>query len=273
MTHKFDEEQKMTKQHDSAAERAALALRQARAARKSIPRISETYGIEGLEAAYAVAALNTSQSLEEGRRIVGMKVGLTSLAVQKQLGVDQPDFGVLFDDMEFLNGARIPTSRLIQPKVEAEVALAVGRDISTPRPSYAEFLDSLSYALPAIEIVDSAIADWKITLVDTVADNASCGFYVLGDQPVSIGALQLGESGMLMRRNGQTASVGSGFACLGHPLRSAYWLACTMAARGRGLRRGQIIMSGALGPMEPVVAGDHVHASIGGLGDVSCEMA
>ena len=127
--------------------------------------------------------------------MVGKKVGLTSRSVQQQLGVDQPDFGVLFDDMEFLSGADIPMQRLMQPKVEAEVAFVVGQDLCHAQPSWAQFLRVIAYALPAIEIVDSAIADWKISLVDTVADNASCGLYVLGDQPVALGALSLAEAG------------------------------------------------------------------------------
>ena len=252
--------------------RAAEALRQARAQRQAIPRISETHGIAGLDAAYAVAEFNTGVRVEQGGRIVGMKVGLTSKAVQQQLGVDQPDFGMLFEDMEFLNQQDVPTSRLLQPKVEAEVAVVIGRDVPGKTPGYAEFLACLAYALPAIEIVDSAIADWKITLVDTVADNASSGLYVLGDQPVDIGRVSLGDIGMQMTKNGQVASVGNGAACLGHPLRAAWWLARTMAARGQGLKAGQVILSGALGPMVPVQAGDVVQAQIGALGSVGCRM-
>lgn len=254
-------------------QQAAQALRESRASGTPIPPISQTYGIAGLDAAYAVAEINTQARLAEGHRIVGLKVGLTSVAVQQQLGVDQPDFGILFDDMEFLNGQAIPTARLMQPKIEAEIAFVVGRDLQGKAPSYAEFLAALDYALPALEIVDSAIANWKITLVDTVADNASCGLYVLGDQPVPVGQLPLGELGMTLSKNGQTASVGTGAACLGHPLRAAYWLARTMVERGQGLKAGQIILSGALGPMVPVVKGDLIHASIGALGSVSCQMA
>ena len=255
-----------------AIQQAAEALAQARASRHPIPPVSASHGISGLDAAYAVAEINTRVRLESGRRIVGLKVGLTSRAVQQQLGVDQPDFGILFDDMEFLNGQEVPMARLLQPKVEAEVAFVVGRDIVGAAPTYSEFLGCLSHALPAIEIVDSAIADWKISLVDTVADNASSGLYVLGDQPVQLGALSLGEIGMQMTKNGQPVSIGSGAACLGHPLRAAYWLARTMAARGQGLRQGQVILSGALGPMVPVAAGDLVQANLGALGEVSCRM-
>jgi 2-keto-4-pentenoate hydratase len=251
---------------------AAEALRQARDSRRPIGRVSESHGVSGIDQAYAVAAINTQQRITAGARVIGKKVGLTSKAVQQQLGVDQPDFGVLFDDMEYLDGDAVPMSRLLQPKAEAEVAFVVGRDLSGPTPSYAEFLAALAYALPALEIVDSAIAEWKLTLVDTVADNASCGLFVLGNQPVAIGDVALGEVGLQLDRNGQLASVGSGAACLGHPLRAAYWLARTMAARGSGLRAGEIILSGALGPMVPVTAGDLLQARVGALGGVSCRM-
>jgi 2-keto-4-pentenoate hydratase len=251
---------------------AAQLLRNARATRVPIGRISESHNITSIDAAYAVAAVNTSARVQSGARIVGKKVGLTSKAVQQQLGVDQPDFGVLFDDMEFLDGSDVPMSRLIQPKVEAEVAFVVGRDLVSPRPSYAEFLAALAYAVPAIEIVDSAIEGWKLTLVDTVADNASCGLYVLGNQPGPIGAVALGEIGLQMDVNGRTVSVGSGAACLGHPLRAAYWLAQVMGAKGEGLRAGEVILSGALGPMVVVNGGDLVTARIGALGNVSCRM-
>ncbi|HMN75483.1 MAG TPA: fumarylacetoacetate hydrolase family protein [Burkholderiaceae bacterium] len=250
----------------AALREAALALRDARARRCPIAPVSARFGIAGLDAAYAVAEINTQARLAGGRRVVGKKVGLTSLAVQQQLGVDEPDFGVLFDDMEFLDGAEVPMALLAQPKVEAEVAFVVGSDLAATAPSWGEFIVSLACALPAIEIVDSAIADWKITLADTVADNASSALYLLGQQPVAVGALAGCELGMRMSVNGRVASVGGAAACLGHPLRAAYWLARTMAARGQPLRAGELILSGALGPMATVKAGDQVYAQIGGLG-------
>ncbi len=253
---------------------AAQALRQARQSRQPIPPVSGTHGIADLDAAYAVAHINTLARLNEpGRRVVGKKVGLTSKAVQQQLGVDQPDFGVLFDDMEFLDGAEVPFARLLQPKVEAEVAFVIGRDLGSDKPTWSEFLDSVSYALAALEIVDSAIADWKISLGDTIADNASSGLYVLGHDPVAPGHLSLGALSMQMMVNGRVVSIGSGAACLGHPMRAAYWLACTMSARGEPLRTGEVVLSGALGPMVPITAGDVVHAQIGELGSVSCRFS
>ena len=254
---------------DDAIAQAATALREARAQRRTIAPISASHGLQGLAAAYAVAEINTKLRLAEGRRIVGKKVGLTSQAVQQQLGVDEPDFGMLFDDMEYLNGDAVPATRLIQPKVEAEVAFVMGRDVPGSAPSWAEFLACVAYALPAIEIVDSAITDWKIGLVDTVADNASSGLYVLGDQPVAMAALSLAGIGMAMLKNGQVVSIGTGAACMGHPLRAAYWLARTMAARGQPLNAGEIILSGALGPMVAAMAGDLVQADMGQLGSVS----
>ncbi|MBA5636402.1 fumarylacetoacetate hydrolase family protein [Duganella sp. LX20W] len=255
---------------DDAVLSAAAALARARAGGATIAPISASHGIAGLAQAYAVAAVNTEARLAQGARIVGSKIGLTSLAVQQQLGVDQPDFGVLFDDMEYLDGDAIPAARLLQPKAEVEVAFIVGHTLAGHAPSWAEFVRAIDYALPAIEIVDSAITDWRIKLEDTVADNASCGLYVLGQQPVALGRTSLAEAGMQLYRNGKLVSTGSGAACLGHPLRAAYWLARTMAGLGRPLQAGQVVLSGALGPMVPVAAGDELHAIVDGLGHVGC---
>jgi 2-keto-4-pentenoate hydratase len=250
---------------------AAKALRAARASAQPIAPVAAAYGLATIDDAYAVAALNTAVRIAGGGRITGRKIGLTSRAVQKQLGVDQPDFGVLFADMEYLNGATIPIDRLLQPKIEAEIAFIVASDLDAARtPSWGEFLACLGPALPAMEIVDSAIADWKISLFDTVADNASSGLYVVGDQPIAIGGAQLAELEMRMSVNGEIVSRGKGEACLDHPLRAAFWLARTVAARGEALRAGEIILSGALGPMASVRSGDAVAADFGAFGRVSC---
>ncbi|TGL33762.1 2-keto-4-pentenoate hydratase [Leptospira koniambonensis] len=251
---------------------AASALLEARRTRKPIQPITETYGIRGLEISYEIAKINNLERLKTGAKEIGKKIGLTSKAVQLQLGVDQPDFGALFSDMEYLDSDEVPTSKLLQPKVEAEVAFVLAREITERIPSYGEFLNSILYALPALEIVDSAIENWKIKLEDTVADNASCGLFVLGNQPVSLGNLDLAGTGMFLRKNGNIESVGSGAACLNHPLRAAYWLAKNLIERGQGLKEGEIILSGALGPMVSVQSGDDLDAEIKGLGRVSCKM-
>lgn len=223
----------------------------------------------GVAAAYAVQQRLTEAAEAGGRRAVGRKIGLTSVAVQKQLGVDQPDFGMLFDDMAFGDGNEVPLSRLIQPKVEAEIAFVLERDIDTESPSLGHVVNAIGYALPAIEIVDSRVRDWKISIWDTIADNASSGLFVLGGTPKKIDAFDLGLCGMSLERAGEPVSVGCGAACLGNPLNAALWLARTAAATGRPLRAGDIVLSGALGPMVPVSTGDVFEARISGLGRVS----
>ena len=178
------------------------------------PRLEE----HGIDAAYAVQQLLTDGALAAGRRIVGCKIGLTSAAVQTQLGVDQPDFGMLFDDMEYGDGQEVPLSRLIQPKVEAEIAFVLERDLDAERPGLGQVLGAIGYALPAIEIVDSRVRDWKISILDTIADNASSGLYVLGGSPKKVDAFDLSLCGMSLERAGEPVSVGCGAACLGNPL-------------------------------------------------------
>lgn len=247
---------------------AALAIREARSSRRTIARVSETFGIAGPDEAYKVSELNIEADVAAGRRISGKKIGLTSKAVQQQLGVDQPDYGVLFADMELLDGQELDTSRLIQPKAEGEVAFVIGRDLDSEQLTWAQFLRGIEYVLPAIEIVDSVINDWKITLVDTIADNASCGLYVLGQEPKRLGDVSLAGLGMDFRKGGQTVSVGSGVACLGNPLVAAHWLARTMATCGEPLKAGDIVLSGALGPMFTFQKGDSLDLEIAGLGRV-----
>ncbi|WP_280192067.1 2-keto-4-pentenoate hydratase [Delftia sp. PS-11] len=253
---------------DNKLKDAALALRQARMHRRTIARVSETFAIHGADQAYQVSRLNTDADVAQGRRISGKKIGLTSKAVQQQLGVDQPDYGVLFADMELLDGQELETSRLLQPKAEGEVAFVMGRDLDAEHLTWAQFLRGIEYLLPAIEIVDSAIDGWKITLEDTIADNASCGLYVLGLEPRRLADVCLAGLGMDLRRNGHTASVGSGAACLGNPLLAVHWLARTMAARGEPLKAGDVVLSGALGPMVPLHQGDAIDLEIAGLGRV-----
>lgn len=258
----------------SNVERAATALRDARKTRKQIAPVASTFNLGSIDEAYAAAAENTRARLAEGRRLTGRKIGLTAESVQRQLGVAQPDFGVLLDDMELLDRALVPTQRLMQPKIEAEIAFVMARDLQRGRPpSWGEFVTAIDYALPALEIVDSAIADWRIGILDTVADNASAGLYVLGDQPVALGAFQLASVEAVITCNGTVVSKGKGSACLGHPLRAAHWLACEMARRGETLHAGEIILSGALGPTVPVNSGDAIEADFGGFGCVACRFA
>ncbi|ACK50435.1 4-oxalocrotonate decarboxylase [Methylocella silvestris BL2] len=226
-----------------------------------------------IDQAYAAQEVNTGRWLAEGRRLVGRKIGLTSLAVQKQLGVDQPDYGMLFDDMAVPDGWDIGRKQLIQPKVEAEVAFVLDHDLDQERLTIADVIRAVAFALPAIEVVDSRIVDWKIGILDTIADNASSGLYVLGATPKKLKDLDLRAAGMVMETAGEPVSVGAGVACLGDPLSAMLWLAKTMARVGRPLKAGDTVLSGALGPMAPVKWGNVIEARIAGLGSVRAAFA
>ena len=221
-----------------------------------------------IDDAYAIQAANTAHWLQQGRVRVGAKIGLTAKTVQAQLGVDQPDFGTLFADMSVDDGDTVVAGRLLQPKVEAEIAFVLARPIDVARLTTAELLGAVAYALPAIEIVDSRVADWKIGIVDTIADNASSGLFVLGTTPVPLAQLDLRLCGMVLEKNGDPVSFGAGAACLGNPLHALGWLARKMAEVGEPLGAGDVILAGALGPMVAVQPGDTVEARIDGLGSV-----
>ncbi|MFP3557051.1 fumarylacetoacetate hydrolase family protein [Paraburkholderia sp. SIMBA_049] len=238
---------------------------------EAVPPVRDAIGALGgdpLENAYRVQQINTQRQIGAGARLVGRKIGLTSRAVQLQLGVDQPDFGMLFDHMAYGDGEEIPFSRTQQPKVEAEIALVLEHDLLHERHTIADILRATAYALPSIEIVGSRIANWDIRLADTVADNASSGLFVLGSRPVTLDAFDIVGCGMVMERGGDQVSVGAGAACLGNPLNAAIWLANTMVRVGAPLRAGDIVMTGALGPMVAVRPGDAFVAQIEGLGAV-----
>ena len=246
----------------------AARLRQAAESGKPIPPILETLERGGVAAAYAVQQVNTDHALKQGRRLVGRKIGLTSKSVQKQLGVDSPDFGMLFADMALYDGEEVAMNRLMQPKVEAEIAFVLERDLIRPGATLADVVSAIAYALPAVEIVGSRIENWNIKLLDTVADNASSGLFVLGTQPRKLDQIDLRLCGMAMERRGEPVSFGAGVACLGNPLNAALWLARTMVEVGSPLKAGDIILSGALGPMVGASAGDVIDTRINGVGTV-----
>jgi 2-keto-4-pentenoate hydratase len=246
----------------------AARLRQAAETGKPIPPIREVLEGGGVAAAYAVQQANTDHAVKQGRRLVGRKIGLTSKSVQKQLGVDSPDFGMLFADMALYDGEEVAMKRLMQPKVEAEIAFVLERDLTRPAATLADVVSAIAYALPAVEIVGSRIENWNIKLLDTIADNASSGLFVLGTQPRKLDQVDLRLCGMAMERRGEPVSFGAGVACLGNPLNAALWLARTMVEVGSPLKAGDIIMSGALGPMVGASAGDVIDTRINGLGTV-----
>ncbi|MCR8922810.1 2-keto-4-pentenoate hydratase [Dasania sp. GY-MA-18] len=252
---------------------AALTIRNAYQQGQPCEPVREQLPEMDLATAYAVQKHNSDYWQAQGRRVVGCKIGLTSKSVQKQLGVDQPDFGLLYADMAIADGEKIAMDMVLQPKVEAEVALVLGRDINMANPTMVDVISAVDYALPAIEIVGSRIKNWDINIVDTIADNASSGLFVLGNEPKKLDQLDLRLCGMVMERRGEQVSVGAGLACLGHPLNAALWLAKTMVANGSPLKAGDILLTGALGPMVAVQAGDIFEAKISGLGSVRAAFA
>ena len=250
--------------HDDLARR----LREAYAG-ATVPPMRDGLDPVDVAGAYAVQTINTRFWEAQGRRIVGRKAGLTAKAVQAQLGVDQPDFGVLFEDMRVVDGGTLDPAKCLQPKAEAEIAFVLGADLPDAATTPEQVADAVASVHAAIEIVDSRISDWKITFADTVADNGSSAFFVLAGEGKPMDGLDIWTAGMVMQINGQTVSLGVGAAALGHPLNAAAWLARTLAARGEPLKAGDVLLAGALGPMVALNPGDMVEAFVGGLGSCS----
>ncbi|WP_245585585.1 2-keto-4-pentenoate hydratase [Pseudonocardia asaccharolytica] len=222
-----------------------------------------------IQDAYAIQTINIERRTAAGQRVVGRKVGLTSRPMQAMLGVDEPDFGVLTDAMVVEDGDLIPIARLVQPRVEAELAFVMERDLAGPGVTAANALTAIAGALPAVEIVDSRVADWKIKLVDTVADNASSGLLVLGGRMRRVEELDLRLLGVAVSRHGELIHTGAGAAALGNPARCVAWLANKLGSFGAELRAGDVVLPGAVHAMEPVRPGDVFRAEFAHLGAVT----
>src|SRR3990167_2368318 len=220
-----------------------------------------------IDNAYHIQQRMISRRLQAGESIVGKKIGVTSVAVMNMLGVSQPDFGYMLDGMIYGDGAAIDAATLIQPKAEGEIAFVLKKDLMGPGVSAADVLAATEGVMACFEIVDSRITDWKIHIQDTVADNASCGVFVLGDRMVDPRGLDLRTSGMVLEKNGETVVTGAGAATMNSPVNAVVWLANTLGKLGIPLKAGEVILSGALGAMVPVNAGDNLRVSIGGIGN------
>ena len=252
---------------------AARRLLEAYSSREAIDALTSTYEGMTLEDAYAIQleqlAAWTGQGGQGGRVIKGHKVGLTSAAMQKLLGVSEPDYGHLLDDFFYLEHMPIPADRFLQPRIEPEVAFVLGKDLSGPGVTVHEAIAAVDFVLPALELVDSRIKDWKIGLFDTIADNASSGAVVLGSTPTALSDIDLRLGGCVLHRNGQVVGTGAGGAVLGSPINSLVWLANTVGARGITLEAGHVVLPGALCAMVPIAAGDTFTATFAGLGSVT----
>ncbi len=222
-----------------------------------------------IDQAYQIQQYTIEQALDEGAKITGKKIGLTSKAMQTMLGVHEPDYGHLLDSMVYKSGSNIPFDRLLQPKVEAELAFILKEDLTGPNITVMDVLLATEAIVPALEIVDSRIKNWKITLIDTVADNASSGLYVLGETRKKIEELDLKQVGMALYKNGQLQNTGVGAAALGNPAKCVAWLANKLWDYQISLNAGEVILSGALSAAVDAHPGDQFYAKFSGLGIVS----
>ncbi|QYO75633.1 2-keto-4-pentenoate hydratase [Devosia salina] len=253
----------LTMIEDGLISEMALALRQAGKEPAVLSPIAD------VATAYAIQNANTAEGLAAGRRIVGVKVGLTTAAAQTAFYAREPTVGVLFGDMECPDASLVLSHRLRQPQAEGEIAFVLARDLIEPEPSLAEVIAAVDFLLPAIEIVDHRQDSWTMPLTNVIADNACAGLYVLGGSPRRLGDVDLWLCGMVLEINGEPASTGAGLASLGNPLNALRWVAGHLARTGRPLRAGNVILSGALGPMSPIRSGDVVSLRIAGLGSCS----
>ncbi|HFX1214561.1 TPA: 2-oxopent-4-enoate hydratase [Pseudomonas aeruginosa] len=244
-------------------------LYQAMLNREAVAPLTSRHDLS-IEDAYQISLRMLEHRLAAGEKIIGKKIGVTSKAVQNMLNVHQPDFGYLTDAMVFYSGEAMPISKLLmQPKAEGEIAFILKKRLMGPGVTNADVLAATECVMPCFEIVDSRIRDWKIKIEDTVADNASCGLFVLGDRAVSPRQVDLVTCGMVVEKNGHVISTGAGAAALGSPVNCVAWLANTLGRFGIPLKAGEVILSGSLVPLEPVKSGDVMRVDIGGIGSAS----
>ncbi len=237
---------------------------------KPIDPFTEIYPEITVDEAYRIQLITVEAQLSEGRKVVGKKIGLTSPAMQQMFNVNEPDYGHLFDNMLAYQGAEVSASRLLQPRIEGEIAFVMERDLMGPGVTPADVMRSTAGVTAALEIIDSRIRDWKIKIQDTVADNASSGAFVLGSKLVPLTDLDLRCVGFVMTKNGQLAATGAGAAVLGNPVQSVAWLANKMGEYEISLKAGEVILSGAAAAAVPVQAGDSIHLTVDRIGDVAC---
>ncbi len=249
-------------------EAIAGELAEAAASRRPVAPITERHPELGVADAYGIQAINAARAEADGATLVGHKIGLTSKPMQEMLGVGEPDYGRVFDAQVARSPATVERDGLIAPRIEPELAFVLAKGLRGPGVGRADVLAATDHVLPALEVIDSRIADWRIGLVDTIADNASCGSIVLGTNPIDPTATDLAAVSADLSIDGVVVQSGVGAAVLGHPAEAVAWLANAVAGFGVELEAGHVIMSGSMTAAAPVEAGNHVVADFGGAGTV-----
>lgn len=234
--------------------------------RRTVAPLMARYPQLTIADAYAISLGLLERRLGDGERVIGKKIGATSKPVQDMLGIDQPDFGLLTDWMQVGEEVDLEAKALIQPRAEAEIAFVLKHSLNGPGVTAADVIAATDYIAPCFEIVDSRIQDWKIGIVDTIADNASCGVFVVGEARVDPRGLNLPDLHVTVTKNGAPLSEGYGRAVQGDPAQAVAWLANTLGAHGVTLDAGDVILSGSLVPLEPAVKGDLFEMTLHGLG-------
>ncbi len=252
--------------NDDLIARYGDELHQAWAGRAPLAPLTEREPGITIDDAYRIQLRMIRHRIDAGETVIGRKIGVTSKAVMQMLGVDQPDFGHLLSGMAANEGEAIRADSMIAPRAEAEVAFVLERDLHGPGLTAADVLRATAFVMPCFEIVDSRIRDWKIRIQDTVADNASCGLLVLGGMRRHPRDLDLALAGMVLEKNGELISTSTGASVQGSPVNAVAWLANTLGRLGIVLKAGEVILSGSQSPLVPVMAGDSLHCSVGGLG-------
>lgn len=255
--------------HETALRQLADELVEASQLRRAVPPLRGRLTAMDLQDAYDIQTFQLEDHLAEGRVLAGRKIGLTSLAMQKQLGVDQPDFGFFFEDMVHTDEANIPAGDFISPKVEPEFGFLLAETLKGPGVTREQAAAAIGAVYPAIEIIDSRIVNWDITLVDTVADNASCGAIAVGRRPLPITVEDLKTTECTLRINGAPKGTGTGAAVMGDPVAPLVWLANLLGEQGVALEAGQIVLPGSFTAAQPVVAGESATADFGQLGSLT----
>lgn len=258
---------------DTQVAELARRLWDAEASASPIPPLTEEYPGMTADDAFAIQLTNIRRRIDEGARVTGHKVGLASEAMQKMMGVGEPDYGHLLDTMEYSESTPVDTSRLCRPRVELEVAFILGKDVPAAGVSDAELPEYIEWVVPSIELIDSRIADWRITLPDTIADNASSCGYIVGPERVAMGDIDVASIAVHMHKNGELVASGNSDAVLGNPLNAVSWLARKVSSFGVRLRAGDVLLPGTAIRAEDVAPGDHVVADFVGLGGVTLDFA